>query len=333
MKSVVIALATLLALPVVAEPMRVQVQSLQAQPTVLTTVAFGELEASRSAAIATQTSGTVSELLVVEGQQVAAGELVMTLANNDRAARLAQAKAALATAQAEYDRAAQLVERQLQPRSVLDSALSAVRAAEAARDSAQLEQDRAKIHAPFAGRIENIRVEQGSALGNNAEVMTLVDQAGFKAIVDVPQQAVFDLRVGADVSVLVAGVRQYTGVLSLIGQRANAQTRTFPVEVTLNGDLQGLREGMTARVEIPTGQAMTHFVSPASLFLNTQGQLGLKTVEADNTVAFYPVEVVKAEGKGVYVSGAPESVALITVGGGFVATGVEVVPVDGGEAL
>ena len=329
MKSFVLALTVLVSLALAAaEPMRVQVEAITAQPTALSTVAFGELEASRSVTIATQTAGTVSKLLVSEGQVVKAGDLLVSLANNDRAARLTQANVALSSARADYQRAAALVERQLQPRALLDNALSAVRAAEAARDSAQVEQDRADIRAPFAGRVEGLTIEQGSALGNNTAIMSLVDQAGFKAVVDVPQQAVFDLTVGTEVSVMVAGVRQYSGVLALIGQRANPQTRTFDVEVAIQGDLNGLREGMTARVDIPTGQATTHFVSPASLFLDSAGQLGLKAVDGNNRVTFYPVEVVKAEGQGVYVAGAPAALDLITVGGGFVATGVEVVPVS-----
>lgn len=135
-----------------SEPFAVQTEKVSAQSTAISVVAFGDLEASRSATVATQTAGTIAKIHVREGQSVSADDVLISLDNNDRAARLRQATVALETAESEFRRAQTLVERQLQPRAVLDQARSALRAAEAARDSAQIEQDRALIRARLRGR-------------------------------------------------------------------------------------------------------------------------------------------------------------------------------------
>mgnify|MGYP000055976336 CR=1 FL=1 len=84
--------------------------------------------------------------------------------------------------------------------------------------------------------------------------------------------------------------------------------------------------GLSARIAVPTGQARGHFISPAILSLGTNGDLGIKTVQEDNTVAFSPVAIVRAQPDGVWITGLPESTSIITVGQGFVNAGDVVDP-------
>jgi multidrug efflux system membrane fusion protein len=55
----------------------------------------------------------------------------------------------------------------------------------------------------------------------------------------------------------------------------------------------------------------------------------VKTVNSDDVVAFYPIEVVKAQISGIWVTGLPEKVNVITVGQGFVNVGETVAPAPG----
>ncbi len=79
------------------------------------------------------------------------------------------------------------------------------------------------------------------------------------------------------------------------------------------------------------GAVEAHLVSPAILALGDDGRLGVKTVEAENTVAFHPVEVVQAEAQGVWVRGLPDEARIVTLGQGFVRQG-ETVRVAEAEA-
>jgi multidrug efflux system membrane fusion protein len=55
-------------------------------------------------------------------------------------------------------------------------------------------------------------------------------------------------------------------------------------------------------------------------------------VKEDGRVAFYPVEVVRTEMNGVWVTGLPNTVNLITVGQGFVRAGETVKTVSASQA-
>lgn len=63
--------------------------------------------------------------------------------------------------------------------------------------------------------------------------------------------------------------------------------------------------------------------------LSPEGQLGIKTVDDDNIVHFFPIEIIRPEIDGIWVTGLPDEVDLITVGQGFVNEGETVAPSAG----
>ena len=68
-------------------------------------------------------------------------------------------------------------------------------------------------------------------------------------------------------------------------------------------------------------------ISPSVLTLNDAGVVGVRTVDANDTVRFKPVEILADETQGVWIGGLPERVRLIVVGQEFVVEGERVTPV------
>ncbi|MEX2409743.1 MAG: efflux RND transporter periplasmic adaptor subunit, partial [Rhodovibrionaceae bacterium] len=58
------------------------------------------------------------------------------------------------------------------------------------------------------------------------------------------------------------------------------------------------------------------------------GAIGVKLVGPNNVVVFHPVEILENTSEGLWVTGLPETVTLITVGQEFVIEGETVQPVD-----
>ena len=71
---------------------------------------------------------------------------------------------------------------------------------------------------------------------------------------------------------------------------------------------------------------MAHRLPQSALTLNNDGQLGVRLVGPDDIVAFAPVEVLRDEVDGIWVSGLPERADVIVVGQDFVTRGVRVKP-------
>ena len=72
-------------------------------------------------------------------------------------------------------------------------------------------------------------------------------------------------------------------------------------------------------------------ISPAVMALDEQGNLGVKIV-VDEHVKFVPIDIVKSDSQGVWLSGMGQQADIITLGHGFVRDGdkVEVVRTDEG---
>ncbi len=68
-------------------------------------------------------------------------------------------------------------------------------------------------------------------------------------------------------------------------------------------------------------------MTPAMLTLDDEGNLGVKTLIADK-VHFVPIQLVKAEQDGVWLTGLGEKVDIITRGQGFVRDGDKVIAVE-----
>jgi multidrug efflux system membrane fusion protein len=76
---------------------------------------------------------------------------------------------------------------------------------------------------------------------------------------------------------------------------------------------------MTIKIE----KILAHQISPSILILNDAGKLGVRSVE-NNIVIFYEVVILEDSASGLWVSGIPENLDLITQGQGFVEDGQKV---------
>jgi len=239
-------------------------------------------------------------------------------------------------AQREADYAAQerLGDRGFTPAQRVREAFAQLQSARAALARIRVRIDEATIEAPFAGVVNEVRVEVGEAVPASREVAVLVDNDPLVVAVPVPQQSVEDVRPGGPAAVVFATGREAAGTVSFVSATAEARTRTFRVEVRVPNDEARTPSGISAEVRIPVETVDAHFLSPALLSLGPRGELGVKTVDADDVVRFHPIRLVRTGDGGIWVAGRPDDVRLITVGQGFVRAGerVRVVEADVGDA-
>ena len=185
------------------------------------------------------------------------------------------------------------------------------------------------ITAPFDGRIETLDLDEGEFVSAGTEVGRLVDITPLTVAIQVPQQSLTRLSVGQPATVRFITGEERTGIVTFVGTSAAAETRTFLAEVEVENEDGAIPAGISAEVIIPTGEVTAHFLSPSIVSLNTEGDLGVKTVNSDNVVEFFSIQVVKAQLDGIWVIGLPESVDIITVGQGFVSASETVAPSAG----
>lgn len=309
------------------EPVTVQVREQSAQTVTRYLINQGQTEADRLVTVKAQTAGRVAEVAAAEGSRVAAGDLLVRIAMDDRQARLREAEALVAQRESEYRAAENLGASGYQARVRVDEAKAALEAARARLAAIREDIGHTEVGAPFAGYLEERPTEVGDFLDVGSPVATVADLDPIVVSVRVAQQRIGQLEEGAKAEVRLADGRSVSGQVRYLARTADADTRTFRVEVAVPNADAAIRAGLSAEVRMPLGQVSAHFLSPALLTLDDDGRLGVKTVTAEDRVAFHPVELVRAEADGVWVTGLPESARLITVGQGFARSGETVRPV------
>ena len=124
-----------------------------------------------------------------------------------------------------------------------------------------------------------------------------------------------------------------SGKIRYIAPVADEATRTFTVELELANPAGKLPAGVTTEMRIPAGVVLAYQVSPSLLTLDAEGELGIKTVDADGKVIFHRISIAQSGTSGIWVTGLPDQANIIVVGQGYVSAGqaVKAVPAKAAE--
>ncbi len=308
------------------KPVAVAVTTSKAETVTQFYQAEGQALPDRDTMLRAETSGDIAEVLVSKGQDVAAGAVIARFDPTNNEADANEAASELARVQREFDNAEQLLERGVATADRVALARAALAAAQARITAVAQDAQALTITAPFAGRIETLDLDAGEYVATGTEVGRLVDITPLTVAIQVPQQSLTRIAVGQPATVKFITGEEREGTVAFVGTSAASETRTFLAEVEVANDDGAIPAGISAEVIIPTGEATAHFLSPSIVSLDTEGTLGIKTVNDADVVEFFPIEVVRAQIDGIWVTGLPETVDVITVGQGYVGKGETVIP-------
>jgi len=305
----------------------VQVERFESQTIVPELNIHGQTEPNRMVKLTSEAEGKVTKIHAREGDFVKKGQLIIEIDPQDKPQKLLQAKALVKQRTLEYKANEKLIDQGLQNQTrlaeseaLLESAKAQVKALEVAIAATQ-------ITAPFDGILEDRKVEVGSFLRLGNSVITLMDFNPFVISGYVAEKDLNKVKVGQKARGKTLDGKLHSGKVRYVSSQAYQSSRTFLVELEINNPSERQVNGVTAEILVPLKQTDAILISPALLSLNESGLLGAKHVDQDQHVVFTPVELVKAQSNGVWVSGLPNPVDVIITGQSFVSAGEKVTPV------
>jgi HlyD family secretion protein len=145
--------------------------------------------------------GRVTKLNVREGDEVKVGDPLYSVDDDMQQADLNQNKATLANAQQTYDRASSLSKTGAGTQATLDSAVSALRVAEARVVTSETRLARRKGFAPVAGTIQQIYFREGEMVQAQRPVLSIMPPGNMKIRFFVPETELPKLAIGDEVRV------------------------------------------------------------------------------------------------------------------------------------
>jgi multidrug efflux system membrane fusion protein len=183
-----------------------------------------------------------------------------------------------------------------------------------------IELNRTEVKAPFDGYIEDI-VKPGNLLERGQLCATIIELDPITFIAEVPENSIKDVREGQKVNISLVTGDNIQGKLTFVSKSASVATRTFRVEAEITNPSGIVRDGISGTMVIDTDPVLAHKISPSILLLADNGELGVKTVNSENMVEFFPVQIIQDTEEGIWVAGLPDFSNIIVLGQGFVETG------------
>ena len=178
-----------------------------------------------------------------------------------------------------------------------------------------------KVNAPFDGYLETFSVKEGDYLNTGAVCATIIDPDPMRLIGEVSEKEINFVKVGAKAGAELISGKKVEGVVSFVSTSANKGTRSFRVEIDIKNSDRSIRDGVSAQIEIEGDTILAHRISPSILMLGEAGELGIRTVNEENQVEFKKIEILEDSMDGIWISGLPRNIRIITIGQEYVFQG------------
>ena len=280
---------------------------------------IGTVQALRSVSVKSQVDGIIAQVHFQEGQEVKAGDALVTLDRRPFENALLQARAALATAKAQAGQAAADAERysHLDQQSAISKETYAqyltkaettkadVESREAMVANAELQFGYTEIKAPISGRTGQRLLHEGAlvkANDNNFTLVSINQLAPITVAYSVPERTLDEIRTAVaagQVTVTVTdrntGIKRENGRLDFIDNTVDPTTGMITLKALFpNGD-QALWPGRFVYVVTQTGVDTAAIVVPTTAVQNSQTGSTVYVLKPDSTVELRNVKIARTD--------------------------------------
>lgn len=279
----------------------------------------GTVRAARGAEIAAETAGRVLEVHVRSGQDVSAGQQLLTIDDRAEAAAREGLQAELELARVLYERDERLFRQNSIPENRLDQSRADLRSAEARLAEAEARLANRRLRAPFAGTLGIVSVRPGDYLDSGDRITTLQDLSRLEVDFTLPGRFAPLLAPGQEVSVETAAFpgRRFSAFIDAIDTRVDARSRNLLLRARLR-DSTGLLPGMFTRLEVAVGEPLAQVTVPEiAVSYSLQGNLVYRVAQRGDDRVAEPLRVVTGdtrEGRVAIVDGLEAGTLVVTAG-------------------
>jgi multidrug efflux system membrane fusion protein len=290
----------------------------------------GRTEADKHVTLSARTGGILTEFRVKRGTRVKEGDVIAVLSDDARAAQVAQAESLVIQRRTELEAKRKLIATGAIPRLDLVNLEAMLKAAEGALAVAEAERDRGVVRAPWPGVVNEVMVDVGEAAFSfqGRELAKVVALDPMLAVVEVAERKLAGIKIGELAKVQLVTGETASGRIRFVAKTASPSTRTYRVEVELPNPDGAIPDGITAEVSVQLAQVAATRMPRSALTISSNGDVGVRSVDANGRVAFMPVSVVEDQQSQMWVAGIPDRARVIVRGQDFVRDGQEVEAVE-----
>ncbi len=235
--------------------------------------ATGQIEAVQSVELRPEVEGRIVEILVREGQSVAAGTALFKVDDAELKAEVARAEADRDVAQRNLERTKQLMTQNASSQADLERADAGYRAAQASYDLLKTRLDRTLVRAPFGGIVGRRLVSIGTYVTTLTPLISLQSVNPQQAVFQVPERYAERLRRGQLVSFQVAALpgKNFSGEVIFVDPVVELPGRTILIKARVPNPERQLQAGMFIEARLATDIRPNAVIVPEDALVPLQG--------------------------------------------------------------
>lgn len=232
--------------------------------------AVGSLRAVNGADLALQVAGIVQSIAFSSGDNVSAGQTLLSLVATDDVAKLRSLEATTENYAIVLKRDEEQVKFNAVSQATVDSDRANLKNAQALVEQQKALLEQKTLKAPFAGRLGIRSVDLGQYLSAGTSIVTLQSLDPIYVDFYLPQQALAAISIGQDVSVAVDAfpAERFTGQITAVNAKVDSTSRNVQVRANLRNSEARLLPGMFAKVEIAVGKPEQVVTVPLTAIVN-----------------------------------------------------------------
>ena len=313
----------------VSEAVPVEVAAASRRAIAASYTGTAPLEARAESQVVAKTSGVALDVMVEEGQQVRAGQVLLRLDSARAEQQAAQTGATLRKLEANYARARQMAEQRLLSANDADQLRYDLESARAANRLANLELSYAKVEAPISGVVASRSIKTGNFVQINSPIIRIVDTSQLEATLNVPERELATLKAGLPVQMQVDAMpgKSFTGKVNRVAPVVDSGSGTFRVICSFEGG-GVLQPGLFGRLRIDYDNRADALVVPRAALLDDEGDPAVFVVRGKK-VARVPVKLGYLDGAWAEIrDGIKLGDQVVVAGKTALREGTEVLPIN-----
>ena len=299
-----------------AAPVPVEVETAGRGDIFATYVATTTISSDRDAPVPARVAGDVVDILVEEGDRVAAGDVLARLDGERLRLEMLAAKANLERVRGEYDRLKDLHSRNLVSAAMYDGLRYDLEALEATWKLAKLNYDYSAIRAPISGIVSSRDVKLGENVTVGQETFRITDASELVAYLSIPQSELAKFETGHEATLEVDSMpgAEFAATIARISPTIDTRNGTFRATAVIDNGSGDLAPGMFARFTIAYEKHEDVVIIPADAVVVEDNESSVYVV-ADGAVDKRIIETgVRSNGKIEVLQGLDDGEDVVVVG-------------------
>ena len=265
----------------------------------------GSLQPTHQTTVKSKVAGEIKQLLVREGIEVKAGQVIARIDPiefewrvREREAQLRSAEAQLAQAKQTLQNNRQLLEKNFISQSAFDNARFSLDSAQGNRDAALAQLTVARkaltdctVIAPMSGLIGERFAQVGEKVSPDNRIVSIIDLSKMEIDAPVPASDIGSVKIGQEVKLTIEGIDEpQVGKVIRINPGTQAGTRSVPIHLELENKDPRIRAGLFAQGQLVIGSKSGIIAIPANAVRDSAGRTFVYLIE-DNKVLEREVEI------------------------------------------